>query len=357
MAEGADNEDKTYDASPKRREDARQQGRFAQSQDLSTSALLLAGVLALMLLGPWMGAGILNLFRAELPNLVHTDLTAVEAAEKFARLFARGLEIVGGFLAIVFLTSLIAGIVQAGFHISTERLGPDFENLSPAKGIGKLFNFGNLVKGLFATVKILLLGWIAYTMIAGRAGMILTLGSDSLLGATTTAWRIILRIALTMSAVIAIVGFADFIYQYRKFEASIRMTREEAEREEKEDNGDPRIKSRRRQIARDRLRKKMLAGVPTSTVVVTNPTHYSVALRYEQGVDKSPLVVAKGKGAFALRIRKIAEESRVPVLERPELARILYKSVKEEQPVPAGLFVAVAEVIAFVYKMRGLIRR
>ena len=338
MAEEADNEDKTFDASPRRREEARQQGRFVFSQDLASSAMLIAGISGLMFLGPWMGSHFLSAFRTDLSDLFRPDLTTLNVKEMFATLFTRGLTIVGALLGILFLAAIAVGIMQAGFHISPERLEPNFEKLNPTNGFERLFSVSAIVKGFLATLKIIMLGWIAYTVLH-------------------TAWRLIMRVALIMSSVLAVLGLSDYVYQYRKFEASLRMTREEFERENKEDDGDPRLKARRRQIARDRIRQRMLTNVPKSTVVITNPTHYAVALRYQQGVDAAPMVVAKGSGVFARRIIQLAKENNVPVMERPELARMLYKAVKEEQPIPTGLFLAVAEVIAFVYRLKGTIRQ
>jgi flagellar biosynthetic protein FlhB len=357
MAEDADNEDKTFEASPRRREEARQQGRYAFSQDLASSALTLAGVVGLMQLGPYMGGNLLEVFRFDFANLRFEELTNGDAQQLFAALFARGLMTAGGFLAVVFIAAFLVSVVQAGFHITPERLTPNFDKFNPAEGIKKIFSTANVVKGILAVIKVIVLSWVAYTILSGRSGTLLSLGHDSLPGAVTSAWKLTMRVALVMSAVIFALGVVDFFYQYRRFEAGLRMTREEFEREHKEEEGDPQMKHRRRQIARDRIRRKMLAAVPKSTVVITNPTHYAVALRYEQGRDTAPKLVAKGSGAFARRVAQVAREHGVPVLERPELARALFAAVKEDQEVPPGLFLAVAEVIAFVYRLRGMVRQ
>ncbi len=354
MAEDADIEDKTFDATPRRREEARRQGRFAFSQDLASSTLTMAGIVGLMLIGPYMGGNLLDEFRDGLGRLRFEELDGPTATGIFIGLFGRGMAVVGGFLAVVFVAAVLVGIVQAGFHISPERLEPDFEKLSPASGWRRVFSMSNVVKGLLAAAKVIVLAWVVYALVRGRSGVLLSLGHDSVPGAASAAWHLILRIAIWMAAVIFALGIVDFVYQYRRFEAGLRMTREEFERENKEEEGDPRLKARRRQLARERTRRKMLAAVPKATVVVTNPTHYSVALRYEQGKDTAPILVAKGAGGFGRRLTQLARENGVPVLERPELARALYRSVREEQEIPPGLFLAVAEVIAFVYRLRGL---
>lgn len=352
MAEEADNEDKTFDASQKRRDEAKQQGRFVFSQDMAGAVMLIAGIVGLMMLGPWMGGNMLDAFRNGLPQLEYVELTPTKAQEILTALYTKAVMIVGALLGVLFVAAVIVGMLQAGFHISPERLEPKFDKLDPTNGIKRVFGFGSVVKGVLASLKVILLAWVAYTVLTGRAGLLLSLGHGSLIGAAETAWLLVMRIALTMASVITVLGVADYIYQYRKFESSLKMTREEFERENKEEEGDPKIKGRRRQIARDRLRQRMLSNVPKSTVVITNPTHYAVALKYEQGVDLAPMVIAKGAGAYARRIMRVAQESNVPILERPELARTLFQAVKEEQAIPNGLFLAVAEVIAFVYRLR-----
>lgn len=356
MAEGADNEDKTFDPTPRRREEAREQGRYAFSQDLGSSSTTFAGFACLMFLGKNMGSNMLSSFRTDLGRLRSDDLTPNSASEMLTNLFGNGLTVVGGFFAVLLVVAVIAGIVQAGFHISPERLGPDFSKFDPTSGVKRIISTANVVKGLLAILKVIMLSWVAYALLEGKVGSLLSLGHDRLTGAASTAWYLILRIAVWMAAVIFLLGIVDFLYQFRRFETSLKMTREEYERENKEEEGDPQFKARRKQLARERSRRKMLSNIPKATVVVTNPTHFAVALRYEQGRDVAPMVVAKGAGSFARRMSQLARDNGVPVLEKPELARALFAAVREDQPIPPGLFLAVAEVIAFVFKLkRGLV--
>jgi flagellar biosynthetic protein FlhB len=167
------------------------------------------------------------------------------------------------------------------------------------------------------------------------------------------AWDLVLRLGLYLVGAMALIAAVDYFYQRRRFEISLRMTKQEVKDELKQDEGDPQQKARMRQIARERMKRKMLQSVPKATVVITNPTHYAVALRYNPG-DPAPVVVAKGAGVFALKIRDLARTHGVPIVERPALARGIYAAVKEGQPIPAVLFRAVAEVLAFIFRLRGV---
>jgi flagellar biosynthetic protein FlhB len=245
-------------------------------------------------------------------------------------------------------------VAQVGFQINTEKMTPNFEKLNPANGLQKLFSFAALVRGLLTLLKVIALGAVAYWVLEPRVGVITTLSRDRLRGATEAGWAVVMRLAVYLVAAVVLVALLDYVYQRRRFEQSLRMTREEVKRELKEEEGDPQIKARIRQMAKEWARRKMLTEVPKATVVVTNPTHYAVALRYDPARgDDAPVVVAKGTGWFAKRISDIARDAGVPVLERPPLARALHAEVREGQAIPGPLFRAVAEVLTFVYRLRG----
>lgn len=353
MAEEVDQESKTEDPTPRRREEARRQGQVPFSAELVGSLVLLAGIIGLGYIGPALWAAMKQVFRHDLAQSFREDLDSASAAELFARTAARVLIALLPFLAALLAVGILASVAQTGFQINTEKLSPDLDKLNPANGFGRLFSTGALVKGLLTLVKVAALGFVAYLILEGRAGVLLALSRDRLGYAAPAAWALVERLALYMAGAVAGVAIFDYLYQRYKFEQSLRMTKEEVKREFKEEEGDPEVKARQKQLARERMKRKMLNEVPTATVVVTNPTHYAVALRYDpRAGDEAPIVVARGTGQFAKRIAKAARESGVTVVERPPLARALV-GVKEGQAVPAGLFRAVAEVIAFVYKLRG----
>jgi len=353
MAEEVDQESKTEDPTPRRREEARRQGQVPFSAELVGSLVLLAGVIGLMNIGPDVWAAMLNVFRHDIPRAFHPEFDTTAAAELFARTLGRMLSALLPLFGILLAVGVAVSVAQVGFQINTEKLSLDFDKLNPANGVKRLFSVAALVRGGLTILKVVALAAVAYIVLEGRAGVITSLSRDRLAGAAPAVWAVVMRLALYLTGAVAAVAVLDYFYQRYKFEQSLRMTKEEVKREMKEEEGDPMIKARLRQIARERTKRKMLSEVPKATVVVTNPTHYAVALRYDPNRDAAPVVVAKGAGAFAKRIAELARQSGVAVLERPPLARALHAGVKEGQPIPGPLFRTVAEVLAFVYKLRG----
>ena len=352
MAEEADPESKTEDPTPRRREEARRQGQVPFSAEMVGSLVLVAGVLGLRYLGPNLWDTLIGTFRSDLPRAGHDEFGVAEAAELMGRTALRMMAALLPFFAVLLAVGVAASVAQVGFQLNTEKLEPNFDKLNPATGLGRVFSGAAAVRGLLTTAKVVALAAVAYFVLDGRGGLIAALGTGRLAGAAPVAWALIIRLALYLAGAVAFVAVFDYAYQRYRFEQQLRMTKEELKQELKQEEGDPLIKARIRQIARERTKRKMLREVPKATVVITNPTHYAVALRYDPARDSAPIVVAKGKGAFALRLAKLARDSNVPVLERPPLARAL-QSIREGQPIPGALFRAVAEVLAFVMKLRG----
>jgi flagellar biosynthetic protein FlhB len=356
VAEDVDHESKTEDPTPRRREEARKQGQVPFSAELVGSAVLLAAVIGLMYLGPPLWRTMLDVFRADVPRACRTEFGPAEAQEVMQRTFLRVLAGMAAFFGVLLAVGIAASVAQVGFQINTEKLTPNFEKLNPAEGWGRLFSTSALVKVGLMALKIAALGAVGYWVLEPRTGALASLSRGSLPWAAAASWDLVIRLGLYLVSAVALVAVIDYVYQRYKFEQSLRMTKEELKRELKEEDGDPEIKARIRQLQREMSRKKMLAEVPKATVIVTNPTHYAVALRYASGRgDAAPVVVAKGTGLLAKRITELARGAGVPVLERPVLARALYAEVKEGQAIPGALFRAVAEVLAFVYRLRGAV--
>jgi flagellar biosynthetic protein FlhB len=353
VADEVDQEAKTEDPTPRRREEARRQGQVPFSAELVGSLVTLAGFVGLASAGPDLWATMTNVFRQDIPGAFHAEFDAATAAELFARTVARVLAALLPFFAALLAVGIVASAAQVGFQLNSEKLEPDFDRLNPANGVSRLFSVAALVRGGLTLLKVAALAVVAYTVLAPRGGVVLGLHRGRLAAAAPAAWALIVRLAEHLAAAVVAVTVLDYLYQRYRFEQSLRMTKEEVKRELKEEEGDPQIKARLRQMARERNRRKMLSQVPKATVVVTNPTHYAVALRYDAARDAAPVVVARGTGGFARRIAETARRSGVAVLQRPPLARALY-GVKEGQPIPGQLFRAVAEVLAFVYRLGGI---
>lgn len=352
MAE--EGQDRTEPASPRRREEARKQGQVAFSPDFLGSAVLLAGVVGLSWLGPAVAGGITAEIRETFRQRMPAELGPAETAAMLGRLFLRFVVAVGPLLALLLAAGVATSVVQVGFHVTPERLGPNFERLSPAAGMAKLFSVAALVKGLLALVKIGVLGSLVLVVLRSRAGVFAALGHGDAGAAAGLGWQLMMRLAAHLAVAIAVLGVVDFAYQRYRLESSLRMTRQELKEELKREEGDPEMKARRRQRQRELAKRRMLNDVPRATLVLTNPTHVAVALRYQRGVMRAPKVVARGAGDLARRIAETARRHGVPVLERPALARALYRGVEIDHEVPPELFVAIAEVVAFVYRLRGI---
>ncbi len=354
MAE--EGQDRTEPATPRRREEARKQGQVAFSPDFLGSALLLGGVVGLMTLGPDVAGRITLIIQETFHRPMPAEMGLSESAELLGRLFVRFVVIAGPLLALLVAVSVGVCVAQVGFHITPERLEPDFERLSPASGLSRLFSVAALVKGLLALAKVTVLGALVYVVVRARAGTFASLGQGDPATAAAMGWGLMMRLALYLAMAVAVLGVADFAYQRHRLESSLRMTRQELKEELKREEGDPEMKARRRQRQRELGQRRSLNDVPKATVVLTNPTHVAVALRYQRGVMQAPKVIARGSGAFARRIVERARRHGVPVLERPALARALFRGVEVGREIPAELFVAIAEVIAFVFKLRGFDR-
>jgi len=354
MADDVDPESKTEDPTPRRREEARKQGQLPFSSELVGSVVLLAGVIGLNYFGRELGQTLLAVFREDLPQLFRPEFTPNHVQELFVRIFVKVVAALAPLLGLMLTGGVVANIVQVGLQFSPEKLEFKIDRLDPIGGLGRLFSPAALVKGLLGLLKIAALIGVSYFVIGGRFGTIFGVGRGRPADVAGSAWELVMRLALTLTAAVVLIALIDYVYQRRRFERGLRMTKQEIKDEQKQEEGDPQIKQRIRQIARERARRKMLSEVPKATVILTNPTHYAVALRYTQGRDETPVLVAKGAGVFAKAIAKLAREKNVPVVERPELARLLYGSVKEGQAIPGQLYRAVAEVIAFVYRMRGI---
>ncbi|HWY87886.1 MAG TPA: EscU/YscU/HrcU family type III secretion system export apparatus switch protein, partial [Gemmataceae bacterium] len=240
-------------------------------------------------------------------------------------------------------------------HINWTRLSVNWERVAPFQ-LGRLLGWNNLLRGLFLLFKIGAIGVVAWWIIGQRGHEITRLDGASLAGALARSWSLIMRIALGLAGTLLAIGLADYGYQRWRFERSLYMTKEEMKEEIKREEGNPQTKARIRKLQRENAQRKMFHQVRKATVIVTNPTHLAVALRYEAGAMAAPRVIAKGADHVARRIVTIAREHGVPVVERKTLAQALYKTVKIDQAIPLGLYLVIAELMAYVYRLKGVVQ-
>ena len=343
--------EKTLPASERKREKARERGNVAKSQDFNSAIALLAG-LTVLWLGGWRAfeqiqGATQHYFRVVAEPILDVDIARQLAGEMVFILGAAVLP----FMLVLVVTGVLSNVLQIGFLVAPEAIQPKFEKLNPATGVKKLFSMRTFVEFLKSMAKLAVVATIVFLTVRGRWEELLTLMFLTPLDVVQeVAWLVALlwfRVALAM----LVIGLLDFAYQRWQHEQDLRMTVQEAKQETKELEGDPQIKQRVRQIQRQMATQRMMEEIPEADVVVTNPVTYAVALRYDAAEMSAPVVVAKGARLMAQRIREIAVEHDVPIVERPDLARTMYQTIELNHPVPAHLFQAVAEILAYVYQI------
>lgn len=352
MAEESDLE-KTESPSPRRLEKAREEGHAPHSRELASFSVLLAAGAGLAFLGHGLTDGLRGTLRGGLSfdhSLIEHPETMVEQLGRFSTdALVRMLPL----LATVFTVAAVAPLVMSGFLFAPSRLLPDFSRLSPARGLGNIFSMNGVTELAKAVLKALLIGGLGGWYLWSSRGAALALGHASLPAAIDAGIHLLQRCVWVLLGGLAAVVAVDVPFQLWRHYDGLKMTREELRQEAREAEGDPHVKARIRQQQREAARRRMMAEVPKADVVVTNPTHYAVALRYQQGAMRAPKVVAKGGDLVALRIRGLAEANGVPILEQPPLARALYQHAELEREIPAGLYAAVAEVLAYIFQLRA----
>ena len=334
---------RTQKASPKRVREFRKRGDIALSRDLVSAATLTGGVIALVATASLAATAIIDLTRNAAMATDGRDTAWLPRAAFHAFVAAAGPVLIGAAVA-----ATLAMLVQLGWPPAFKGIGLDFSRMSPGKNLANVFGIAAMTRRTgTAVAKLVLVGAIVWFALAHR----LTNHAIEVHGLGSLAWGVVARaLAYVLCALVAI-GAVDYGLARRKLGAQMRMTADETKREHRENEGDPLVKGKRKQRMRELAKRRMAAAVATADVIVVNPTHYAVALRYDESQDRAPIVVAKGTDVAAEKIREVARAHGVPVLERPPLARALHKHVKEGRAVPANLYKAVAEVLAYVYRL------
>jgi len=345
-------QDRELPASQKRLDDARKRGQTPRSRELTTAALLLAGAAGMAGIGPQLTQKAMDFLRDGLTVSRAAAFDPAVAMETAGHIALIGIMPALPLLGILFIAALAAPLAIGGWVFSTEPLTPDFSRLNPLRGLSNLVSMQSAAELGKAILKVILIGGVVGSLVwRDQSAFVVPLSQDS---GTAMAWvgKVITRDFLWMSAVLLVIAAADVPLQIWQHRRELRMSKDDVKREFKESEGDPQVKGKRRQLQRQAARRRMMSAVPTADVVVTNPTHYAVALSYQGGARGAPRVVAKGTDEVAARIREIAAENGVPLLEAPPLARALYRHVELEAEIPAALYNAVALVLAWVSQLR-----
>lgn len=340
--------DKTEQPTPRRREEAREEGQVARSTDLTAAVSLLAGILLLKFLGPGMMQTLLEVTRAvgSPPDVTATGLLPWIKGVGVA-IFSMILPFLGLLMAI----TIAATVAQSGIVLTWKKLSLKPDRLNPVSGVKRIFSPESVMRLIVGLFKVGLLTAIAWYTVKGRITEILAGGGSHPGGIYVLAGTLLFELALKMGLVLLVLGLADYLFQRWRLEKQLRMTKQEVRDELKRMEGDPLLKQRRRQMQSRLAMQRVNAEVPRADVVVTNPTEYAVALRYDEESMRAPRLVAKGQDLVAARIRQLAQQHGVPIVQRPPLARGLYATVDVGQEIPPQFYRAVAEVLAYVYQL------
>lgn len=347
--------EKTEQATPRRREEARRKGQVFKSTDLNSAVIMMAGVLVLYISMPYMVSTLKTFTEIYLlesglqefnPEFIYTMLGEV------LLLLARLLLPV---FATTFIAALLVTYLQVGIVFTTDPLMPKLDRLNPIQGAQKIFSKRALVELVKSLAKVVTTGYIVYTTVKGQFYIFPRFIDTEPIASIQTMGQMVLEIALKVGVVFLIIGVLDYIYQRYEYEQSLKMSKYDIRQEYKQTEGDPLLKSRQKQIQREMAMRRMMAEVPRADVVITNPTHFAVVLKYDLEKMVAPVVVAKGQDFVAQKIKEIAAAHDVTIFESPQLARTLYYSIKIGDAVPEELYQAVAEVLAFVYRQKKVV--
>jgi flagellar biosynthetic protein FlhB len=343
--------EKSLPPSPIKRRKAREKGNVAKSQDLASAWSLAVALLTLHLLGPTMFENLHDAANYYFSSA--SDMLIERGSAQYVGLtmiWHLG-RLVAPFMIIMALAGVLVNLFQVGFLYAPTALAPDFGKINPIKGVGRFFSIRSLFELVKSLSKLGLIGFIVYLTLRGRWDSLMITSFLKPVAVAYAVWEIIFVMWFRVVLLMAVLGLLDYAFQRWRYEQDLRMTQQEAKEEMKEMEGDPRVKQRVRQIQRQAAMQRMMGEIPAAEVVVTNPTTYAVAIRYDVNEMDAPVVVAKGMRLLAQRIREKAVEHDVPIIEKPELARALYKQVEVGDAIPEDLYRTVAEVLKFVFEI------
>lgn len=346
-------QERTEKPTPKRIRDARERGEVPRSRELAAAVGVGTGAIALLGLSAALAGGAIDWMRHALSPDVAVLREPALMGQWFGGVGFSGFKMVLPLLLAGWLAALVAPLMLGGWNISAKAITPDFGRCNPVKGIGRMFSAQALMELLKALLKSSVLGTIAVFYVLNHSGELQALGREDVVSAIAHGLKIAFGCLIWLCGGLVLIALVDAPYQVWSYIKKLRMSRQDLRDEHKQAEGSPEVKGRIRRVQQEIANRRMMEKVPTADVVVMNPTHYAVALKYEAGKMRAPRVIAKGVDLMALAIRDRAREHRVPILEAPPLARALYRGAAIDQEIPAVLYAAVAQVLTWVYQLRN----
>lgn len=350
------NGEKTESATPKKRAEARSKGQVARSQELPGSFIMLLILLSFIALGGYMKDGLTRMFGLIFEQKLLMELNSENLLSLFYDLLVQLLLLLAPIFAIAVIIAILGNFVQFGFLITGENLKLNFTRLNPIQGFKNIFSMRSLVEFVKNILKLIIIGYIVYSTLWGARSDILKLSHVSVGNLFSFTASLTLKLGITISAVLVVMAIVDFVYQKYEYEKSLKMSLQDIKDEYKKTEGDPLIKGKIRERQRRMAMQRMMQEVPNADVIITNPTHFAVAIKYDSQKMQAPVVVAKGTDYVAMRIREVATENRIMLMENKPLARALYARTEIGDTIPPDLFQAVAEILAYVYRIKGTVK-
>ncbi|WP_010236616.1 fused FliR family export protein/FlhB family type III secretion system protein [Clostridium arbusti] len=345
-------EDKTEQATPKKKSDAKKKGQVAKSKEVALALTLMGATLVISTMGNFSYDRLRNMMFSYLNTSLNRDLNynVIHNILIFAVINIGVIFLM--FAVPILILGVLANYIQSGFIFTTETLKPDFKKLNPISGFKKIFSSRTVVELFKDVILITIVGFVGYQFVRDNLDKLLIMNTLTFASLPYALKGIFTGILFRICIIMLVISISDYIYQRFMHNKELKMTKQEIKEEFKQDEGDPEVKSKRKQKMKEMSAKRMMASVPEATVVVTNPTHIAVALKYTEGESSAPVVIAKGADRIALKIKDIAKENNVPIIEDKPLARLIYKEVDIDGEIPMDMYQAVAEILALVYKMK-----
>ncbi|ADD69593.1 flagellar biosynthetic protein FlhB [Denitrovibrio acetiphilus DSM 12809] len=347
----ADEQEKTEDPTGKKLTDAKNEGNVAKSRELPAAVTLLLVTFFFYYYGPYLMHGLARLIR-EIFMMTNYEINTQSAHKIMLFSIIESAKLLAPFMALVLVVGVASNVLQTGFMFTPKALSAKLERIDPIKGFGRFFSKKSLVELMKSLFKVFVVTYVAYLIVKKHIVTIISMADMDFYDIFSVFGKIVYEIMWKVSLLALFMALADFIFQKYQFKQDLKMSKHEVKEERKQAEGDPHVKGRIRSIQREMARKRMMDDVPKSDVVVTNPTHFAVALKYSPGEDRAPVVMAKGQRLMALRIKEIAKQSGILVHEDPPIARSLFKTVDIGDEIPENLYKAVAEILALVDKFK-----
>jgi flagellar biosynthetic protein FlhB len=345
-------QEKTESATPKKRQEARKKGQVAKSSELPGALILFFTFLSFLMFGGFLKQHFFTIFNVTFTDYLRSDVTIPNVTILFGNLMIEGLILLSPIFFVTLIIALMGNYLQIGLLFTGDPLLMKFSKINPLEGAKKILGLRSIVEFLKSMLKVTVVGVVVYITLSGQISQIMTLSHFSLENTLSFVASITVKLGITIGLILLVLAIFDYIYQKYEHEKSLKMSKQDIKDEYKKSEGDPLIKGKIKERQRKLAMQRMMQEIPNADVIITNPTHYAIALKYNASAMQAPKVIAKGKDYVALKIREIAKANGIILMENKPLARALYNQVELGDSIPADLFQAVAEVLAYVYKIK-----